>query len=147
MMPYVIVDLHNVVLYNIGMPRAQDADFAANVGNAIVARRDWLFISQADLAERLDVTPTQMSRYERGVDQVSALQLARIATALGSTPNFLLGWSNDTPLGAQDHLAGMNAILADHDISATVQVMLGLSPVDRPVARRLVETYAERVTA
>src|SRR3974390_2143898 len=86
---YVIVDFDDAARYNNCMSRPQDLDFADRLGDAIVARRTWLAISQADLAERLEVSPSQMSRYERGADAVSALMLTRIATALGTSPNVL----------------------------------------------------------
>jgi transcriptional regulator with XRE-family HTH domain len=131
------------------MPRAQDADFAANVGNAIVARRDWLAISQADLAERLDVSPTQMSRYERGVDHMSALQLVRIAIALGITPNDLTGYHSFRELSdeARDMIGELFRIFADTDIAAAIHAMRSLGKQDRQRARKVMETFVEGITA
>jgi transcriptional regulator with XRE-family HTH domain len=128
------------------MPRAQDLDFAADLGNAIVARRDWLAISQADLAERLDVSPTQMSRYERGIDQISALQLARIATALGTTPNDLTGYQEVSD-EAKDMIGELFRIFADTDIAAAIHAMRSLKKQDRSRARKVMETFVEGIIA
>jgi transcriptional regulator with XRE-family HTH domain len=146
MSPRFIVDLRNVRLYNIDMPRAQDLDFAADLGNAIIARRDWLAISQADLAERLDVSPTQMSRYERGIDQISALQLARIATALGTTPNDLTGYQEMSD-EAKDMIGELFRIFADTDIAAAIHAMRSLKKQDRSRARKVMETFVEGIIA
>jgi len=134
--------LDNAVRYIIVMPRVQDISFRDQLGDAIVARRQWLAISQADLAERLEVSPSQMGRYERGADQVSALMLARIATALGTSPNDLLGYGN-SPEGATDHLRELSTILADPDIHAVIRAMLGLDQVERKSVNRIVQTWAE----
>jgi len=143
MMPYFIVDLRNVTLYNIDMPRAQDLDFADRLGDAIVARRSWLAISQVDLAERLEVSPSQMSRYERGQDQVSALMLARIATALGTTVDVLLGYGEAIGNDASAHLEEALAILADPDVAGVVRSMLTLDAVERRSLAKIVHSFCE----
>jgi transcriptional regulator with XRE-family HTH domain len=74
------------------MPRLQDTIFGYQLGDAIIERRQWLDISQADLAERLEISPTQLGKYESGRDRVPAIMLVRLASALGTTPHSLLGW-------------------------------------------------------
>src|SRR5215469_9720589 len=76
------LDRNQLAVYNIIMPRVQDPSFAGRLGDAIIARRQWLAISQTDLAERLGVSPTQLGRYEKGADTVSVLMLTRVCTAL-----------------------------------------------------------------
>jgi transcriptional regulator with XRE-family HTH domain len=127
------------------MPRAQDLDFADRLGDAIVARRTWLAITQVDLAARLEVSPGQMSRYERGADAVSALMLGRIATALGTTPNDLMAYQ--AAPGALDHIEEASRILADPDISSVLRAMQGMDRIERKATSRIVNTFAEGLRA
>ena len=128
------------------MARPQDPDFASRLGDAIVARRTWLAITQVDLAERLDVSPAQMSRYERGADTISAFRLALIASALGTTPNDLLGCV-DSPAGAQAHIEEASRILADPEISNVLRAMQAMDRIERKAISRIVNTFAEGLRA
>ena len=107
-----------------------------------MTRRLWLALAQGDLAERLEVSASQVSKYESGTDVPSALMLARIASALGTTPNDLLGvWR--LPEGATAHLQELSAILADAAIMNAVRSMQQLTPPDRVKLSRLIESYLE----
>jgi transcriptional regulator with XRE-family HTH domain len=116
------------------------------LGDAIVARRTWLAITQVDLAERLDVSPGQMSRYERGADTISAFRLALIASALGTTPNDLLGCV-DSPAGAQAHIEEASRILADPEISNVLRAMQAMDRIERKAISRIVDTFSEGLRA
>lgn len=65
------------------------------LGERIAARRRELNLSQVDLAYMVNTNPTQISRYERGDSEPSSSMLAAIAQALETTPNYLLGFSDD----------------------------------------------------
>lgn len=62
-------------------------------GQRIKARRKELGISAEKLAEKLDISPATIYRYENGdIEKVPGERLAPIAEALSTTPAFLMGW-------------------------------------------------------
>ena len=66
-----------------------------NVGKAIKDRRKQLGMSAETLAELVGVSPTTIYRYEKGnVEKVDSAKLVPIATALGVTPGYLMGWED-----------------------------------------------------
>ena len=125
------------------MPRPQDLDFADRLGAAIAARRQWLEMPQAELADSLEVTASQISRYERGEDNMSALMLARVAIAMGTSPDILLGYGEAIGNDARAHLVEVTAILADPMISDTVRAMLKMEMPRRSAIARIVRAIAE----
>jgi transcriptional regulator with XRE-family HTH domain len=142
MSPHVIVDFDIVWRYNTAMIRMQDPDLADRLGDAIIARREWLAISQADLAERLEISPSQMGRYERAVNEMSATMLARIATALGTTPNVLLNFQT-TDIYTHAHIEEAHHIMADPHIQSVIQAMLTLDAIERRSLAKIVDSFCE----
>ena len=65
-------------------------DFAANV-RAARARAD---LSQTDVAEKIGVNVGTIVKYENGDMTPGADKIVPLASALGCTPNDLLGWGN-----------------------------------------------------
>jgi transcriptional regulator with XRE-family HTH domain len=55
-------------------------------------RRRWTL---ADLERRTKIPQSMLSRYERDLSSPSAGRLAKLAKALGTTPNYLLGFGGD----------------------------------------------------
>lgn len=67
------------------------------VSDRIKARREELHMSQEDLAAKLGLSDkSSISRIENKGDDVTMKNITRIATALSTTPKYLLGWQ-DTP--------------------------------------------------
>lgn len=122
------------------MPRPQDSDFEFALADAISARRIWLAMSQGDLADCLEVSPSQISKYETGADRISAIVLARIATALGTTPNDLLG-IHTAPADATAHFRELSGILADPEIMAVVRAMQQMEPAKRWIVGNIVKSF------
>lgn len=60
-------------------------------------------MSMKDLADRLGVTPTSVSRYETGEREPDIDTLKRLASILGTTVDELIGGDDDE---AADHRAG-----------------------------------------
>lgn len=58
--------------------------------NALIKQNGW---SQRELAQKVDVTQAAISFYVRGEKLPNSGVLVRIAKALGTTPNYLLGVS------------------------------------------------------
>lgn len=66
------------------MPRTHASDVAGKVvGKEIRRAREEAALSQADVARRLDVSPSYISNLEAGRVNVTVGQLANIASALG----------------------------------------------------------------
>jgi transcriptional regulator with XRE-family HTH domain len=77
-----------------------------SLGARIAARRSSLDMSQEYLAELIDSTQRQISKYENGVNQPTAEVLSRLADALQTTTDYLLGRTEiiDRPLRGQGDL-------------------------------------------
>ncbi len=65
------------------------------VGNRIKERRETLGISQSDLADAIGTSQNQVSRYERGASDPTSEMLLKLASALGTSPNWLTGFDED----------------------------------------------------
>lgn len=66
------------------------------LGQRIRARRIEAKMSQAELGDRLGVSFQQVQKYEKGVNRVSAVRLAEIATALGESLDYFTGVQSAT---------------------------------------------------
>lgn len=58
-------------------------------------------MNQAQLAERVGIVQNQVSRYERGHNEPPADLVARLARALNTSADYLLGLSNIAHPGAE----------------------------------------------
>lgn len=61
------------------------------LGYRIAHRRGQLRLSQEDLAQKADTSQKQISKYENGLNTPSSEVIAKIATALETTTDYLLG--------------------------------------------------------
>lgn len=119
------------------MPRISDPPFAVKLGAAITARRSWLEISMADLAQRMGISRVQMGKYENGTNIPDAVVLVRLCTALGTSPNDLL--NHGTPQASQAHLDEMSSLLADAEIGRVIELLKPMTGKERHHARKIVE--------
>lgn len=62
------------------------------LGQRIAARRTVLGLTQADLADRLNVVKQTIGNYERGDRDPDLSTIERLAEALHTTPSALCGW-------------------------------------------------------
>jgi transcriptional regulator with XRE-family HTH domain len=60
--------------------------FARQVGQLMLTKRLALGMTQKQIADQLGVTPTQIGRYEKGIDEISASRLNQIAIVMGVSP-------------------------------------------------------------
>lgn len=67
-----------------------------SLGDKIRFLRMQLNMSQFELAELVNVMPSAISKYESGRVNVSADMLVKISNVLHTTPDFLLGFSDDS---------------------------------------------------
>ncbi|MBW8308599.1 MAG: helix-turn-helix domain-containing protein [Candidatus Paracaedibacteraceae bacterium] len=59
-----------------------------HIGQQLKKRRLLLNIKQYGLAKMLDITPQQLSKYEKGIDRMPASRLYQLCKILAVTPNF-----------------------------------------------------------
>jgi transcriptional regulator with XRE-family HTH domain len=64
------------------MPRTHDYRFLEEVGRRLQNRREELDMSQPAVAEKAQITPQQLSRYELGLSDPPISTLKRICHAL-----------------------------------------------------------------
>ena len=70
------------------------------IGERIAARREELGLKQYQVAERIGVTKTTMSKYENNVNLPNSDILAKLAAALSTSADYLCGITDDpTPHG------------------------------------------------
>lgn len=66
------------------------------VGERIKQRREELGLSQMQLAIKMGYkTRAAISRAETSGDEIGAARVKKFADALGVSPSYLMGWSND----------------------------------------------------
>ncbi|MBW8309359.1 MAG: helix-turn-helix domain-containing protein [Candidatus Paracaedibacteraceae bacterium] len=58
------------------------------VGQKLKRQREDHNLSQAELARLLNISPQQLSKYERGADKIPAHRLYQLCTVLNVSPNF-----------------------------------------------------------
>jgi transcriptional regulator with XRE-family HTH domain len=79
------------VTRKVGKPTT-DFDLAVSIGFRIVARRAVLGMKQQELAARLGLTSTSVSRWEKGLKSPTPSHVLSLCRALEWTPNDLFGW-------------------------------------------------------
>ena len=104
-----------------------------SVGRFIAQRRKALGMTQARLAERLQVTDKAISKWERGLNYPDLTLLEPLAAALETTVPLLLGLAADTQ--PDPELVGALAAVSDHEkeqmksaarVRAVIVVVIGL---------------------
>lgn len=89
-------------------------------------------LSQVDLAEKVDVHSTHISRYERGLSRPSADTLKRLADVLGVSGDYLLE-------GATDEAA--KARFEDHELLRRFQEVQDLSDRDKEIVKEFLDAF------
>ncbi|WP_010298899.1 helix-turn-helix domain-containing protein [Candidatus Odyssella thessalonicensis] len=59
-----------------------------HIGQQLRRRREELKMSQYELAQALQITPQQLSKYENGIDRLPASRLYYICRLLTITPDY-----------------------------------------------------------
>ena len=65
------------------------------IGKRIKVQREEMGLSQKGLAERVDISPSAINQFEKGEKKPSSEVLARIASELGVSTDYLFGASNE----------------------------------------------------
>ncbi len=75
------------------------------IGERIKNRRRALGISQVSLADKIGVSKQSLYKYECGIiTNIPSDKIEELASALGTTPAYLMGWATDRPPAAADPL-------------------------------------------
>lgn len=79
------------------------------IGHRIKERRKALKMSADELGKRLGKNRATVYRYENGdIENLPIDILEPIATALGTTPQYLMGWEVETKKAAPEHGSGLS---------------------------------------
>lgn len=83
-----------------------------NMGSKIREARISQGLTLADLGDKVGTTPTTIRRWEKGlIKHMTSLNIQKVATALGLTPAYLMGWKEN---------------VEEHDIKETYDMSLKL---------------------
>ena len=91
-------------------------DLSRRLGNRIRKLRSQAGLTQAQLAERVDISDEFLSRMERGLKSPSLETAERIADALGITMSELFDFDVPTPGEREELLEGLRAFLVAEDV-------------------------------
>ena len=82
-----------------------------SIGERIVFLREERDMSQKNLAYTIGIAPTSLSRYENNLYEPKAEILNRLASALDTTSDFLIGLTDiyEKPADAPKRIAGLTA--------------------------------------
>ena len=105
-----------------------DGDFARRL-RELRRQKD---LSQSELAKRVAVHSTHISRYERGLSRPTADTLKRLADVLGVSGDYLLE-------GATDEAA--KARFEDRDLLRQFQEVEGLPARDKEIVKELLDAF------
>ena len=113
-----------------GVSRAKGVDKKA-IGERIRARREGLGIAQVDLADRIDVRPPTMWRYENGDTLPGPVAIQRLSEELQVSASWILHGTDDTHIERDDALGYpiVEQYIADMERAGT--------PVDARHAQKL----------
>ena len=124
------------------MPRpTYSHSIAASIGHRIMELREKRGLSQAELAERIDVSYQQVQKYENGSSQVTVVRLIQIAGTLNVDIHALL---NDVEeIG--EHERAYRApealqVMLNHD---ELKVVKQYRKIQSPKARQLARSYLQ----
>ena len=99
-----------------------------NTAYLIKERRSKLRMSQQDLADALGVNRSTVSRYESGgIEKMPIDTLIPLAKILQTTPEYLMGWTDESaPPPFEDRLVSAY-LLADENVKTAIRTLLNLT--------------------
>lgn len=91
-----------------------------NIGNRIKEKRLLANMSQETLAARIGTIKQTIYKYEKGiVTNIPIDTVIKIANALDTTPEYLMGWKEEAPLSPE-----LQAIVGDRPLSPAMRELL-----------------------
>lgn len=119
---YFLIDLKQAEQYNKkkAIKKGGQVEIEGKlIGQRIKERRDAADLSQKNLADLIDVSPSAVNQYEKGEKVPSTETLLKLAKALGVTTDYLLGASKEKD------------ILIDKEVSMAFRDFKGFTLKDR----------------
>jgi transcriptional regulator with XRE-family HTH domain len=120
----------------MGAGAQPDNELAKTIGSRARAARTALGLTQAEVAERVELAAEVYGRLERGGMLPSVPTLMRIASALSIEPSVLVG-ATETPSMARD-AGGSEPTLPSRSIRHVVELMAALPDEDQKRVRTMV---------
>lgn len=124
---------------NAKRPTSQPDPIDVEVGRRLRQRRRSSGVTQAGLAEALNLSFQQVQKYERGFNRVSASVLVRCARALKCSVGDLVGESVDERSGFD---AAAGAGISERERAEFLKAFIEVPPDERRVLIRLMASMA-----
>lgn len=94
------------------------------VAERIKQRRTELGLSVDELAKKVGISRATLYRYENGsIDKVNVHQLKPIASALMTTPVYLMGWDDEKEISPKQRLIEFAEQLPDDKVDLVLRIM------------------------
>lgn len=117
------------------------------IGDRIRRRREFLKMSQDDLAKKLGYkSRSSINKIERDASGLPQSKIAAIAKALDTTPGYVMGWDEgieNDPVGAAEKVF---EIVMDEDIAEMFEEFKSLNGAQRKIVRDLIHGLTEQKT-
>lgn len=115
-----------------------------NIGDRIKSRRKQLKMSADELGKRLGKDRSTIYRYEKGdIENLPLDILEPIAAALGTTPQYLMGWDEEIKKNPEATAERHFEILMDADFVGMFSEFQKLDSKKRKIVIDLVHSLAE----
>ena len=106
------------------------------IGDRIRARARELGLSDSEVGRRIQVDPSRVGRYVRGVNEPDLATLVRLCDALALTPNDLLLPKDSAPNSERGRqlalVADICSQLSDDDVEVVVKMAMALKESRSP---------------
>lgn len=114
------------------------------IGNNIARKRKELGWTQEELATRMGYkSKSTINKIEMGINDIPQSKVAKFAEVLGTTPAYIMGWTEEiekNPIGmAERHFE----ILIDEDISEIFEDFKKLDSKEKQIVKNLIHSMAE----
>ena len=88
-----------------------------NISERIKQRRKELGLTLQDIGDKIGVAKATVQRYESGdIQNVGLDKIANLASVLGVTPGWLVGWENNLSVAELSEITGISrSILYDYE--------------------------------
>lgn len=97
------------------------------VGDRIRERREYLGISQTDLAKKIDVSKQTLYKYETNIiTNIPSDKIEKIAVFLKVSPSYLMGWQENLELEKTGFSKMIPVILSDSVLVEHIQKLVKL---------------------
>jgi transcriptional regulator with XRE-family HTH domain len=114
------------------------------IGLRIKERRKRIGMSAEELGKRLGKDRSTIYRYEKGdIENLPLVILEPIATALGTTPQYLMGWEEEMKKNPITMAERHFEILTDEDFVGMFEDFKTLDAAKRKIVKDLVHSLAE----